>query len=48
MGTTESTAVGRPVLFRDGLVLTMDDAHRVLPDTDVLVLANGSQRSGSA
>jgi 5-methylthioadenosine/S-adenosylhomocysteine deaminase len=29
---------GRPVLFRNGLVLTMDDAHRVLPQADVLVV----------
>lgn len=29
---------GRPVLFRDALVLTMDDAHRVLPGADVLVV----------
>ncbi len=32
-GTTE-----RPVLFRNGLVLTMDDAHTVLADADVLVV----------
>ncbi len=28
----------RPVVFRNGLVLTMDDAHTVLPDGDVLVV----------
>ncbi|WBB53268.1 amidohydrolase family protein [Verrucosispora sp. WMMD573] len=28
----------RPLLFRNGLVLTMDDTHRVLPGTDVLVV----------
>jgi cytosine/adenosine deaminase-related metal-dependent hydrolase len=28
----------RPVLFRNGLVLTMDDAHTVLPKADVLVI----------
>jgi 5-methylthioadenosine/S-adenosylhomocysteine deaminase len=28
----------RPVLFRNGLVLTMDDVHRVLPNADVLVV----------
>ncbi|MBX7266905.1 amidohydrolase family protein [Micromonospora sp. Llam7] len=27
----------RPLLFRNGLVLTMDDNHRVLPGADVLV-----------
>ncbi len=29
---------GRPVVLRGGLVLTMDDARRVLPDADVLVV----------
>jgi len=28
----------RPVLFRNGLVLTMDDAHTVLPNADVLII----------
>jgi 5-methylthioadenosine/S-adenosylhomocysteine deaminase len=28
---------GRPVVFRSGLVLTMDDAHTVLSEADVLV-----------
>ncbi len=28
----------RPVVFRNGLVLTMDDAHTVLPGADVLVV----------
>jgi 5-methylthioadenosine/S-adenosylhomocysteine deaminase len=28
----------RPVVFRNGIVLTMDDAHAVLPDADVLVI----------
>ncbi len=28
------------VLFRNGLVLTMDDAHTVLPDADVLVVGD--------
>lgn len=28
---------GQPVLFRNGIVLTMDDAHTVLPRGDVLV-----------
>ncbi|MEU7957332.1 amidohydrolase family protein [Micromonospora humida] len=31
-------AVGRPVVLRNGLVLTMDDAHTVLPRADVLVV----------
>lgn len=33
----ESLAVGRPVVFRKGLVLTMNDARDVLQDADVLV-----------
>jgi 5-methylthioadenosine/S-adenosylhomocysteine deaminase len=36
--TGPSPQPGRPVLFRNGLVLTMDDAHRVLPGADVLVM----------
>ncbi|GAB3148864.1 amidohydrolase family protein [Microbispora hainanensis] len=31
---------GRPVLLRGGTVLPMDDAHSVLPDTDVLVVGD--------
>ncbi|MBB2948331.1 cytosine/adenosine deaminase-related metal-dependent hydrolase [Actinoplanes lutulentus] len=31
-------SVERPVIFRNGLVLTMDDAHTVLPGADVLVV----------
>jgi cytosine/adenosine deaminase-related metal-dependent hydrolase len=38
---------GRPVLFRDGLVLTMDDAHRVLPQSDVLVVGERIAEVGS-
>ncbi|MGW4490558.1 hypothetical protein [Streptomyces sp. NPDC004376] len=30
-------APGRPFVFRDATVLTVDQAHRVLPRTDVLV-----------
>ncbi|MFY1691740.1 amidohydrolase family protein [Plantactinospora sp. WMMB782] len=37
MATTESD---RPVLLRNGLVLTMDDAHTVLPGGDVLVVGD--------
>nr|WTA64881.1 amidohydrolase family protein [Micromonospora sp. NBC_00855] len=32
------SATDRPVVFRTGLVLTMDDAHTVLPGADVLVV----------
>src|SRR3954451_17864866 len=28
----------RPVIFRNGLVLTLDDAHTVLPNADVLII----------
>jgi 5-methylthioadenosine/S-adenosylhomocysteine deaminase len=31
------SASDRPVVFRNGLVITMDDAHTVLPGADVLV-----------
>jgi cytosine/adenosine deaminase-related metal-dependent hydrolase len=31
-------AAGRPVVFRNGVVLTMDDARTVLPKADVLVV----------
>jgi 5-methylthioadenosine/S-adenosylhomocysteine deaminase len=31
-------SVARPVIFRNGLVLTMDDTHAVLPGADVLVI----------
>src|SRR5262249_10977727 len=36
----ERTAVDRPVVFRNGLILTMDDAHTVLPAADVLVVGD--------
>jgi 5-methylthioadenosine/S-adenosylhomocysteine deaminase len=36
--TAMSDTDGRPVLFRNGLVLTMDDSHTVLPGADVLVV----------
>jgi 5-methylthioadenosine/S-adenosylhomocysteine deaminase len=32
------SASDRPVIFRNGLVLTMDDSHTVLPGADVLVV----------
>ena len=34
----ESLEHGRPIVFRHGIVLTMDDAHRVLTDGDVLIV----------
>jgi 5-methylthioadenosine/S-adenosylhomocysteine deaminase len=35
--TTGGPQAGQPVVFRDATVLTMDDAHTVLPGADVLV-----------
>ena len=35
---SESPDPGRPVVFRNGIVLTMDDAHTVLADGDILVV----------
>ena len=34
---TASASARRPVVLRGGTVLTMDDAHTVLTDADVLV-----------
>jgi 5-methylthioadenosine/S-adenosylhomocysteine deaminase len=34
----EAPEAGRPVVFRNGVVLTMDDARTVLPKADVLVV----------
>ena len=34
---TDADLTGRPVVFRGGTVLTLDDSHRVLPGADVLV-----------
>ena len=36
----DEVADGRPVLFRNATVLTMDDSHRVLPGGDVLVVGD--------
>ncbi|MGB6455350.1 MAG: amidohydrolase family protein [Streptosporangiaceae bacterium] len=36
-GLSGADLTGRPLVFRGGTVLTMDDAHRVLPAADVLV-----------
>ena len=35
-----SDSTDRPVLLRNGLVLTMDDAHTILPNADVLVVGD--------
>ncbi|GLW09295.1 amidohydrolase [Microtetraspora sp. NBRC 13810] len=37
-GRDDGIPAGRPVVFRDGLVLTMDDRRSVLPGADVLVV----------
>src|SRR6266571_3308381 len=37
MTNPDEVAVGRPVVLRGGTVLTMDDAHAILADADVLV-----------
>ncbi|MCR2799571.1 amidohydrolase family protein [Microbacterium sp. zg-Y818] len=37
MPDSPNPQAGQPVLFKDGIVLTMDDAHTVLPRGDVLV-----------
>src|SRR5687768_7874576 len=36
-----------PIVLRDGLVLTLDDAHRLLPETDVLVVDDRIAAVGS-
>src|SRR5882724_11272502 len=37
MANPDELAAGRPVVLRGGTVLTMDDAHTILADADVLV-----------
>lgn len=43
-----SAATGEPVVLRGGTVLTVDDAHRVLPGTDVLVVGDRIAAVGAA
>jgi cytosine/adenosine deaminase-related metal-dependent hydrolase len=38
MASTDQLQGGRPVVLRNGIVLTMDDGHRVLHGADVLVV----------
>ncbi len=38
MSSTDQFQAGRPVVLRNGTVLTMDDGHRVQRDADVLVV----------
>jgi cytosine/adenosine deaminase-related metal-dependent hydrolase len=42
----DTPAPGRPVVFRNGTVLTMDDRHTVLRDADVLVVGERVQAVG--
>ena len=42
----ESLGVDRPVVFRHGTVLTMDDAKSVLADADVLVVGERIEAVG--
>jgi 5-methylthioadenosine/S-adenosylhomocysteine deaminase len=45
---SEMPRPGHPVVFRNGVVLTMDDAHTVLPDGDVLVVDDQIAEVGQA
>jgi cytosine/adenosine deaminase-related metal-dependent hydrolase len=38
MSTPTGVQPGQPIVFRNGIVLQMDDSHTVLPDGDVLVV----------
>ncbi len=44
----DDVADGRPVVFRRGTVLTMDDTHTVLTDADVLVVGDRIAEVGRA
>ena len=44
----ESLEHGRSIVFRNGIVLTMDNAHRVVKDCDVLVVGGGVVGAGTA
>ncbi|MHB1208389.1 MAG: amidohydrolase family protein [Acidimicrobiales bacterium] len=46
--TGESLEHGRSIVFRNGIVLTMDNAHRVMKDCDVLVVDGVIREVGSA
>jgi 5-methylthioadenosine/S-adenosylhomocysteine deaminase len=43
---TDAPAPGRPVVFRGATVLTMDDAHHLLADADVLVIGERIAATG--
>ncbi|GGP06000.1 amidohydrolase family protein [Nonomuraea glycinis] len=44
--TSDTSATDRPVVFRGGTVLTMDDRHTVLRDADVLVIGERIEAVG--
>ncbi|HLX51552.1 MAG TPA: amidohydrolase family protein [Streptosporangiaceae bacterium] len=46
--TTAELAPGRPIVFRNATVLTMDDAHRVMTGADVLVTGDQIAAVGPA
>jgi cytosine/adenosine deaminase-related metal-dependent hydrolase len=46
--TAADLAPGRPVVFRNATVLTMDDAHTVLPGADVLISGDSIAAVGPA
>jgi 5-methylthioadenosine/S-adenosylhomocysteine deaminase len=46
--TTDELTPGRPIVFRNATVLTMDDAHRVLTGADVLVTGDQIAAVGPA
>ena len=46
MTNPDEVAAGRPVVLRGGTVLTMDDAHAVLTDADVLVTGDSISAVG--
>lgn len=37
-GTPTTPKPGQPIVFRNGIVLTMDDSHTILPNGDILVV----------
>jgi hypothetical protein len=47
MSEAESEA-GRPIVFRGGTVLTMDDSHAIVSDGDVLVVGDSIAAVGTA
>ncbi|GIH29611.1 amidohydrolase [Acrocarpospora phusangensis] len=46
MSATAAHEPGRPLVIRDGLVLTMDDRHTVLRDADVLIIGDRIEAVG--